>query len=147
MSDPPPDDQETETSEQPAPGTGERGSTAGSSPEIEGQILLIAAAKASVSPTRLPELVGRVSDALAVDRDRYRDAFECIREDDERAVYLVPEGHWVELGTEVGLDRREWRAVRRAHNEQFRRIGRRTGRREEFETALEIRDAVVVARR
>jgi hypothetical protein len=36
--------------------------------------------------------------------------------------------------------------VRRAHEEQLRRYGGRTGRRDEIEAALEIREAVVIDR-
>jgi hypothetical protein len=113
---------------------------------IEGQILLLTAAKASVSPSRLPTLVSRVEGVLASRRDDYRREFECVYEDDDRVVFLVPSDHWEQVAQDVGLDRREREAVRRAHDEQLLRIGRRTGRRDEFETALDIRDAVVVGK-
>jgi hypothetical protein len=50
------------------------------------------------------------------------------------------------LGAELALGDREWKAVRRAHETQLERVGSRVGRREEFETALEIRSAVVISR-
>ncbi|MFC6989477.1 hypothetical protein ACFQJD_13585 [Haloplanus sp. GCM10025708] len=111
---------------------------------IEGQVLLLAAAKASVSADRLPELVSRVERLLDPRRDEYRREYECVYEDDDRVVFLVAPGHWERVGDELDFDRREREAVRRAHDEQLLRVGRRTDRRDEFETALDIRDAVVV---
>ncbi|WP_254766921.1 hypothetical protein [Salinilacihabitans rarus] len=112
---------------------------------IEGQVLLLAAAKASVPPTRLPELVDRVRDELDPGVERYRREYECVHEDDERAAFLVEWGHWEDVGERLGFSRREVAAVRRAHEEQLLRIGRRAGREAEFETALEIREPVIVA--
>ena len=66
--------------------------------------------------------------------------------DEDRAVFLVPDGHWADVGFELDLPEREVDALRRAHAQQLRRIGTRTDRREELETALEIREAVVVGR-
>jgi hypothetical protein len=48
------------------------------------------------------------------------------------------------VGERLGLTARECEAVRRAHEEQLRRVGTETGRREEFESALDIRSAAVV---
>jgi len=59
----------------------------------------------------------------------------------------VPEGHWAEVCSDLGLPEREVDAVRRAHAQQLRRVGSKTDRREEFETALEIREAVVIVAR
>jgi hypothetical protein len=58
-------------------------------------------------------------------------------------VFLVENDHWDAGGDELGFDRRETDAARRAHHEQTARIGRQDGRKEEFETALEISGAVV----
>ncbi len=110
---------------------------------IEGQVLMLATAKASVGP-RLPALVDRVQATLEERLDRYRREYECVHETPERACFLVEWGHWEELGDELGLGRRERSAVRRAHEEQLLRTGRRTDREAEFETALEIREPVVV---
>lgn len=108
---------------------------------IEGQIVLLAGAKASVPLARMDPLLARTVEHLhAVDLDRYERVFA----DDERAIYLADPGFWESHGEQMGLARREWDAVRRAHAEQLLRVGSRTGRREEFETALEIRTAVVV---
>ena len=111
---------------------------------IEGQALLVAGARASVPLKRLPELVGRAGTRLRERRDDYRREFECVHETTDRAVSLVPSDRWEAVDDRLGFDRRERDAVRRAHNEQARRIGSETDRGEEFESAFEIRDAVVL---
>ena len=112
---------------------------------IEGQILLLTAAKASVPPERLPALVERAGAYLEGNLTQYRREYECVFEDDGRAVFFVEWGHWENVGEELGFSVRERSAVRRAHEEQLRRIGRREDRIAEFETALEIRDPVLVS--
>lgn len=111
---------------------------------IDGQVLLLTAAKASVPASRLPELVDLVQADLASRLEAYRRGYECVYEDDDRCVFFVEWGHWDELGDRLGFSDRERSAVRRAHEEQLLRIGRREDRIEEFETALEIRDPVLV---
>jgi hypothetical protein len=111
---------------------------------IEGQVQLIAAAKASVPPQRVPELLNAVQADLAPRLDDYRRQYELVEETPEACTFLVPPDHWVEVGGRLGFERREIGAVRRAHEAQLRRMARREDRREEFETALEIRTAVVV---
>lgn len=113
---------------------------------IEGQVLLLTAAKASVSGNRLPELIDRAQTALAADRERYRREYERVHRDEGREAFLVEWGHWDERGDDLGFSKRERAAVRRAHEEQLLRIGRRTDREAEFETALEIRDPVCIGR-
>lgn len=113
---------------------------------IEGQILVLTAAKASVAPKALPELLRRVQADLGDRLDHYRREFECVAEDDERVTFLVPSDHWETVGDRLGFNRRETDAVRRAHTEQLRRLGSRLDRRDEFETALEIREAVCIGR-
>ncbi|RQG88891.1 hypothetical protein EA462_10870 [Natrarchaeobius halalkaliphilus] len=112
---------------------------------IDGQILLLTAAKASVPPVRLPDIVEVGQAHLWSNRERYRREYERVHRGDELEAFLVPDDHWDGLGTELDLDDRERSAVRRAHQEQFRRLGRRTDQEEAFETALEIRDAVLIA--
>lgn len=113
---------------------------------IDGQVFMLAAAKASVGPGRLSELLEQVQRHLNDRLDTYRREFERIVETEDREVFLVPTGHWEELGDRLALDQRETDAIARAHAEQLRRIGSATDRREEFETALEIREAVVIGR-
>lgn len=117
---------------------------------IEGQALLLAGTKASVAPRRLPDLVRRAAADLRDRRATYERSRERVVDADEAGAdadaYLVPTGHWSAVGERLGLDAREADAVRRAHAEQLRRFGSETGRRDEFETALEIREAVVIER-
>ena len=111
---------------------------------IEGQVLVLTAAKASVSGDRVPDLVAAARREIDPRTDELRRRFECVHEDDVRTVLLAPEGFWAEVVDDLGWSRREGEAVARAHAEQLLRVGRREGRREEFETALELREAVVL---
>ncbi|MHC3438784.1 hypothetical protein ACYJ1Y_11970 [Natrialbaceae archaeon A-gly3] len=112
---------------------------------IEGQVLLLTAAKASVPASRLPDLLECVQGDLEGRLERYRREYECFLETDERRVFLVEWGHWDEIADRLELNQREVSAVRRAHEEQLRRMSRRDGTREEVEATLEIRDPVVIA--
>lgn len=107
---------------------------------------MLASAKASVDPGTLSELLARVQADLADRLNAYRREFERVAKEDDRSVFLVPTDHWESTGDRLGLGRRETEAVARTHAEQLRRIGSDTDRREEFETALEIRQAVVIGR-
>ncbi|WP_435176165.1 hypothetical protein [Halorussus sp. AFM4] len=111
---------------------------------IEGQILVLTAAKASVAGDRVPDLVAEGRRAAEVRADDLRRRYESVHEDDVRTVLLAPEGFWAEVGEDLGWSEREREAVARANAEQLLRVGRREDRREEFETALELREAVVV---
>ncbi|WP_345780663.1 hypothetical protein [Haloplanus pelagicus] len=115
---------------------------------IDGQVFMLTAAKASVGPGRLSDLLASVQVDLGDGLGTYRREFERVADgdDDGREVFLVPTDHWETVGDRLGFDRRETEAVARAHAEQLRRIGSETDRRDEFETALEIRDAVVIGR-
>jgi len=111
---------------------------------LDGEVLLMAGAKASVAPERLPALVDRVQAELGPRVDEYRRQYECVHEDDDRAAFLADTDHWDRVGEELGLHRRERDALSRAHAEQIRRIGRKTDRETSLSSALEIRSAVVV---
>jgi len=111
---------------------------------LDGNAVVLAAAKASVSGERLPELVTWAQEELGPRRERYERRYECVYGDDETAVFLAEEGHWAAFGEEFELDRREWEALRRAHEEHLKRLGGDLDRRAEFETALELREAVVI---
>lgn len=111
---------------------------------IEGEVLVLTAAKASVGGQRVPDLVAEARRELQPRADELARRYERVHEDDVRAVFLVPEGFWSEVGEDLGWSRREYEAVARAHAEQLLRVGRREDREEEFETALELREAVVV---
>lgn len=113
---------------------------------LDGEVLLMAGAKASVAPERLPALVDRVQAELGPRIDEYRRGYECVHEDDDRAAFLADADHWERVGEDLGLHERERDALSRAHAEQLRRIGRKTDREATMESALEIRSAVVVGR-
>lgn len=118
----------------------------GSELPLDGDVLVLAGAKASVSPDRLPELVRRAQRRLGPRLEEFERAYETVAADEERVVFLVSTGFWSDVGAELGLESREADALRRAHGQQLRRIGTRQDRRDEFESALEIREAVVVGR-
>lgn len=111
---------------------------------IDGTALVKAGAVASVPLSRLPELLYRVQAHLRDRTDEYRQSYERIYADEQREAFLVEDGHWGTVGDELGLAEREADAVRRAHEAQLERFGSSEDRREEVETALEIRTAVVV---
>lgn len=111
---------------------------------LDGNALVLAAAKASVSGEQLPKLVDDAQSRLADRRDAYRRRYECVHDDDDRTVFLVEEGHWQTLGDEWGLDDRAWRALRRAHREQLGQLAGDLDRRQEFDAALELREVVVI---
>lgn len=112
---------------------------------IEGQVLVLAAAKASVTPTRLPILVARAQQDLETNLERYRREYELVFEDDDRCAFLVERGYWAAFGDRFDWNHREISALERAHEEQLKRIGRRANRVDEFDTALEIREPLIVA--
>ncbi|WP_435333868.1 hypothetical protein [Haloarchaeobius sp. TZWWS8] len=114
---------------------------------LDGQVLLVAAAKASVPPDQLPGLVDLVQEDLRSRVDDYRAEYECVHETDEYVVFFVESGHWAGIGRRLGFDRQSYEAVRRAHEEQLYRVGSQTGRREEFDAALEIRECVFIGTR
>ncbi len=102
---------------------------------------MLAGAKASVPLHRMKPLLAQAATHLrGVDLEQYERVFE----DDECAIYLSDPDFWRDHGAAMDLARREWDAIRRAHEQQLLRVGNREDRREEFETALEIRTAVVV---
>ncbi|WP_299262519.1 hypothetical protein [Halorientalis sp.] len=111
---------------------------------IEGDVLVLVAAKASVGPQRLPELVDRVAADLRPRRETYVREYERAYETDDRTAFFVEDGHWANVRERLDLGPRQADAVRRAHHEQMTRDGRQLDRTEEFETALEVRDCVVL---
>ena len=111
---------------------------------IEGQVVLLAGAKASVSLARLSDLLAEAQEHLADEADEYERQFERIDACGGGVYFLAEEGHWDRLGSDLGFTNREARAVARTHAAQFERDGRRMDREDEFETTLEIRDVVAV---
>ena len=113
---------------------------------LDGTALVLAAAKASVSGERLPDLADRAQALLGPRLPAYGRQYECPYEDESAAVFFVEEDHWAALGTEMGHETREWRALRRAHAEHLRQLGDDLDRSEEFETALDLREVVVIGK-
>jgi len=111
---------------------------------IEGTALVKTAALASVPAARVPALLARVQADLGPKIDEYRRRYERIAAEPDRETFLVEPDHWDEVADRVGLSERERDAVVRAHEAAVERIGSGSGRREEFETALEIRSGVVI---
>lgn len=119
-----------------------------------GQVLLLAGAKASVSLADLPELVDEAAAYLDDRAEQYRRSYERAACTEAAVtglsapveVFLVPSGHWDEVGADRSLSTRETDALRRVHAEGLLRVGRAEGRESEFDAALELREAVVVAR-
>ena len=124
--------------------TDERPAVDPSALPLDGTVIQYAAALASVGPDSFPTLLTAAQAHLDAERERYEREFECVHRDDGRAVYLVPTDHWEAVGETLSLSAREVKAIRRAHERQLERIGTRTDRDEEFESALDIRSAVVV---
>jgi hypothetical protein len=111
---------------------------------IGGTPLVKTAALASVPADRLSPLLVRVQRSLNPRLETYRRRYERIECGDGRESFLVESDHWVSLGVELQLADRERDAAQRAHETAVIYEGTRSGRRDELETALEIRSAVVI---
>ncbi|SFR60669.1 hypothetical protein [Halorubrum sodomense] len=111
---------------------------------IEGTALVKTAALASVPAARVPTLLARVQADLGPRIDAYRRRYERIAAEPDRETFLVEPDHWVAVADRVGLSDRERDAAVRAHEAAVERIGSGSGRRAEFDTALEIRSGVVI---
>ena len=109
-----------------------------------GTALLKTAALARVPAARLPELLARVQADLGVRVDEHRRRYERVVAEPGREAFLVDPDYWEPVADRLGLDDRERDAVARAHETAVERAGSDAGRRAEFETALEIRSAVVI---
>lgn len=110
---------------------------------LEGQIVLLAGAQASVTLEQLSRLLADAHSYLCRYREYYDRQFEQI-EGESTVYYLAGPDHWEQVGTALHLAEREIDAVGRAHEAQFTRDGRRLGRTEEFEAALSIRSPVAL---
>lgn len=111
---------------------------------IDGSAVLVAGAKASVPVEQLPDLLVAAQAHLAPQREAYERRYERLDETADATAFLVEPGHWRDVGGALGWGSREADAAARAHAEQVTQRGRELGRAAEFETALEIREAVVV---
>lgn len=113
---------------------------------LRGNALVLGAAKGSVSGERLPDLADRAQQFLHARLPEYSRGYECVYEDEDEAVFLAEEGHWEELSEEMDLEEREWKALRRTHAEHLKQLGGELDRRAEFETALDLREPVVIGK-
>lgn len=111
---------------------------------LDGEALLVAGAKASVPLERLPGLLETAQAHLEPRQADYDRRYERLHDAEGRRTYLVETGHWHGVGETLDLEAREADALERAHAEQVRRLGRTLDRADEFESALEIREAVVI---
>ena len=71
---------------------------------IEGDVLVLVAAKASVAPERLAPLVDTVQAHLEDDAAAFQRRYECAYETDGEAAFFVDDGFWETVGTDLGLD-------------------------------------------
>lgn len=111
---------------------------------LDGNPLLLAAAKASLGPQLLPDLVEHVQSRLGPRIEDYRREYESALRTDDYEAFFVEAGHWEDLGEDLDLEPRERDAVQRAHEEQLLHAGADRDRRGEFDTALELREVVVI---
>lgn len=111
---------------------------------IEAQLVLLAGTHASVPLDRLPSLLEGAQRYVSDHRTEYERRYERIEGARDADYYCVETGYWASVGEELGYDRREWEAVRRAHEAQFERDGRRLDREAEFESTLDLREIVAV---
>jgi hypothetical protein len=114
---------------------------------IEGETVLLAGAQASVTLSRLSTLLDCTARHLVDRRESYDRQFERVDGTDGVSYYLTESAHWDTVGARLEFEDRETDAVRRTHETQFERDGRRMGRTEEFETTLEIRGVVAMPSR
>ena len=111
---------------------------------IGGTPLVKTAALASVPADQLSPLLARVQRELDPRIETYRRRYERVACDATRESFLVEADHWDSLGAALQLADRERDAARRAHEAAVIHGGTQSGRRDELETALEIRSAVVI---
>ena len=119
-------------------------STASPTIPIDGPVILYTCAVASIPARAMGPLLRDVQAHLHAHRQRYARRWECAIETPARAIYLVEPGHWDEVWAALSLGRRQQDAAERAHRRQLLIAGRETDRHDEFETALEVREAVII---
>jgi hypothetical protein len=70
---------------------------------LDGEPLTVAAAKASVGPQLLPDLVGHVQSELGPRLATDRREYERVYRDGTGEAFLVESGHWSDLGAAFEL--------------------------------------------
>ncbi|SDY57387.1 hypothetical protein [Halopenitus persicus] len=111
---------------------------------FDGTVIVQAGALASVPLSRLPAILRPLQRHLADRIDDYRRDHERVLREPDREIFLVDLDHWRALADGLGLGERAREAARRTHETQLERSGSVHDRRAEFESALEIRSAVVI---
>ena len=71
---------------------------------LDGKALVLAAAKASVSGERLPDLADRAQGLLGPRLPEYGRRYECAHAEESATVFFVEAGHWADLGEEMAAD-------------------------------------------
>lgn len=112
---------------------------------IEGTVIVLVTAQAAVGE-RVPDLIDDVQAHLGPRLEEYTRRYEVVHETDDAVVCLAEDGHLSSVCADLDLDDRETDAVRRAHEEQARRIARDHDDASGLEAAIEIRDPVVIGR-
>ena len=73
----------------------------------------------------------------------YGRRYERAHDGESQAAFFVESDHWTDPGEEMGLEEREWKALRRALADHLRELGHDLDRSEEFETPLDFPEVVV----
>jgi len=110
---------------------------------IEGTVLVLVTAQAAVGE-RVPDLIDDVQAHLGPRLDEYCRRYEVVHETDDATVVLADDGHLDDVCDDLDLSDRERDAVRRAHEEQARRIARGADDEAALSAALDIRDPIVI---
>ncbi|WP_435100188.1 hypothetical protein [Halarchaeum sp. P4] len=101
---------------------------------------------AAVSRAHLERLLNRVAEYLRGSERNLARRYERVVAADDGDVHLTDEAFWARVGDALRYDDAETAAVRRAHEATLLLAGDQQGRRAEFESALDIRSAVVLDR-
>ncbi len=110
------------------------------------QVISLTGVTGSVPPDQLPALLRSVQHWLGSRRDQYHRQYELAAETDLARIYYVDAGHWDYHGPQLDLTAREIMTVRRAHAEELRWTLKHRDDCSPPADALDIRDAVVIAR-
>ena len=108
------------------------------------EVLLLTAGDGLVHPGRLPELLSVVQADLSLRLQEYRENHECAYEDDHLVAFFVAGDHWRAIADRLGFETGAVDATRSAHARLLVGLGADVGRTDEFETALDVQDCVVI---
>lgn len=101
---------------------------------------------ADVDPGTLDALLGRVADYFDGKERALERQYERAIAATDGVVLFADAGFWDRTGAALGFTETEITAVRRAHEATLLLAGDRADRLAEFETALDVRTAVVLGR-